>query len=98
MYRSISMPEFDQELKKGLNVIDVRERDEYANGHVPTAINQPLSELAQQSATLDPEKEYYVICQSGGRSAKACEYLADQGLDVINVMGGTSAYKGKLEQ
>ncbi|MGX7328503.1 rhodanese-like domain-containing protein [Enterococcus bulliens] len=98
MYRSISMPEFDQELKKDIQVIDVRERDEFANGHVPKAINKPLSELSTQITDMDDEAEYYIICQSGGRSAQACAYLAEQGFDVINVMGGTSAYTGHLEQ
>jgi rhodanese-related sulfurtransferase len=33
-----------------------------------------------------------VICRSGGRSLRACEFLADQGLEAINVAGGTMAW------
>jgi rhodanese-related sulfurtransferase len=34
----------------------------------------------------------YVVCKSGGRSMRACEFLAEQGLDVVNVAGGTMAW------
>lgn len=98
MFRSISMPEFYQIAKREpLNIIDVRESDEYAYGHVPTAVNLPLSGFLTSYTTLEKDKEYYLICQSGARSENACQFLGAQGYDVINVMGGTSAWMGELD-
>ena len=42
---------------------------------------------------LDNEQLYYVICKSGMRSARACQFLAEQGYDVINVQGGMTAFE-----
>lgn len=97
MYSSILMPEFYQLTKQTeLNILDVREVDEYENGHVPDSKNYPLSQLNQQFIDLDSSQSYHVICQSGGRSAMACEFLAEQGFNVTNVMGGTAAWMGEL--
>lgn len=98
MYKSIGMPEFYQEAKrKQLPIIDVRETDEYVRGHVPGAKSMPLSSLGSDYVELDKDTEYYVICQSGARSAMAAQFLAAQGHKVINVMGGTGSWMGELE-
>ncbi len=72
-------------------LIDVRERDEFATVHAVGAINLPLSTV--ESASLpDPAAPVYVICQAGGRSARAAQALSAQGVDAVNVEGGTSAW------
>ncbi|WP_346024535.1 rhodanese-like domain-containing protein [Alkalibacterium indicireducens] len=43
------------------------------------------------------DKEYHVICLSGGRSSMVCDFLGNQGYDVVNVMGGMSAWRGDIE-
>ncbi|MGT2666881.1 rhodanese-like domain-containing protein [Streptococcus rifensis] len=83
---------------QSLALIDVREVDEYQAGHVPGAKNLPLSELAERYTELDKNTPYHLICHSGGRSARACQFLAGQGYDVTNVDGGTIAWTGNLEQ
>ncbi|MGM8137826.1 rhodanese-like domain-containing protein [Enterococcus italicus] len=98
MFSSMSMPEFYQKTKReSLNIIDVREKEEYDYGHVPTAVNLPLSELAESYPILEKDQEYFLICQTGSRSATACQFLGNKGYKVINVMGGTSAWMGQLE-
>lgn len=77
-------------------LIDVREEDEYLEGHVPTAINIPLSVLEQRY--LEIEDESYIICQSGMRSMQACQLLQSQGIEVTNVTGGTLAWGEELEK
>lgn len=98
MYQSISMPEFEQlEKREPLTILDVREADEYANGHIHNAQFLPLSQIQENAASLDPAQQYYVICHSGARSAMASQYLADLGYKITNVMGGMSAWRGEVE-
>lgn len=99
MTKTISITALEDLLATGgVHLVDVRERDEYASGHVPGAINLPLSELGSRYTELDADKPYHIICQMGGRSAQACAFLESEGYDVTNVNGGTGAWTGKLER
>lgn len=95
--KSISATEF-QTVKQLEEVvlIDVREKDEYQAGHIPGADNFPLSELGTIYTNLDKNQSYYVVCQAGGRSGRACEFLEAQGFDVINVTGGMNEWQGEV--
>jgi rhodanese-related sulfurtransferase len=72
-------------------LIDVREQHEYHAGHVPGAINLPMSTLGDQLHLL-PEGEFDVICEVGGRSARVAQALEARGHEVVNVDGGTRAW------
>ena len=74
-----------------LSLVDVREVDEFETLHLEGARNLPLSQLADTYEQLDKDQLYYVICKSGMRSARACQFLAEQGYEVINVQGGVDA-------
>lgn len=80
-----------------LNLIDVREVDEYAGGHIKQAKNVPLSEFAAKVDELDRSKPIYVICASGGRSMNASVYLDSLGFDVTNVDFGMMNWQGEVE-
>jgi rhodanese-related sulfurtransferase len=77
-------------------VVDVREDNEYTEGHIPSAINVPLSELAENYSLIKAEPIVYVVCQLGGRSARACEFLSNipdfDNVQFVNVVGGTAAW------
>ncbi len=77
--------------ESGAVVLDVRQPDEYEAGHVPGAVLVPLGELAEQLARV-PDGELFVICKSGGRSARAVAFLAETGRAATNVAGGTMAW------
>ena len=77
--------------KESLSVLDVREVEEFEALHLEGALNYPLSQLADTYEQLDKTQPYYVICKSGMRSARACQFLAEQGYEVINVQGGMDA-------
>ena len=79
--------------KESLSVIDVREVEEFETLHLEGVQNIPLSQLADTYEQLDKDQLYYVICKSGMRSARACQFLAEQGYDVINVQGGMRAFE-----
>jgi rhodanese-related sulfurtransferase len=82
-----------QQLRERENVplIDVREVDEFAAGHVPGAVNLPMSSIGERLDEL-PDEPFDVICQLGGRSARVVEALSARGHDATNVDGGTSAW------
>ncbi|MBS1989605.1 MAG: MBL fold metallo-hydrolase [Cyanobacteria bacterium SZAS LIN-3] len=89
-----------RELKAGksLPVLDVRRPGEYADGHVPGAINLPLAELPQRikdrSIGLKQNQDLAIICASGYRSSIAFSLLERAGFtNLINVSGGTAAWK-----
>lgn len=73
-------------------VIDVRESFEFADGHVPGAVNFPLSVLVEQVKTLPDAEALYVICASGGRSQQATQFLTREGRNAVNVDDGTGAW------
>lgn len=77
--------------KDSLSVLDVREVEEFEVLHLEGARNLPLSQLADTYDQLDKSQSYYVICKSGKRSARACQFLAERGYEVINVQGGMDA-------
>lgn len=92
--KEISFDEFYKLYQKGsLSVLDVREVEEFETLHLEGAQNLPLSQLADIYDQLDKDQLYYVICKSGMRSARACQFLAEQGYDVINVQGGMTAFE-----
>ena len=76
-----------------INVVDVREQEEYDALHLDGVRLLPLSELADRYQELEKDQPYYVICKSGRRSARACQFLEGQGYDVTNVQGGMDAFE-----
>ena len=76
-----------------LSLVDVREVEEFQTLHLEGAQNLPLSQLADIYDQLDKDLLHYVICKSGVRSARACQFLAEQGYDVINVQGGMMTFE-----
>jgi len=99
MFPSISNDAFYQKSKQiPLTIIDVRESDEFAEGHIPQAINRPLSILVEEIDSFEKDKTYYIVCQSGGRSSQACSYLSSEGIRVVNVLGGMSEWQGEISR
>ncbi|HGH5465467.1 persulfide response sulfurtransferase CstA [Staphylococcus aureus] len=74
-------------------LIDVRTEEEYELAHIKGATLHPVDKI--ESFNKDKNKTYYIHCKSGNRSAKASEYLAKQGYDVVNLDGGYKAYEEK---
>jgi rhodanese-related sulfurtransferase len=74
-------------------LLDVREDDEWNAGHAPDAVHVPMTELAARLDELPDAAPLYVICRSGGRSARVTEYLNANGWDAVNVAGGMSGWE-----
>ncbi|MBY0123698.1 rhodanese-like domain-containing protein [Bacillus sp. S/N-304-OC-R1] len=95
----LSAKEIKELIEKGqsLNLIDVREVDEVAMGKIPGALNIPLGLLEFRMHELDKSKEYVLVCRSGGRSGRACQFLESQGFKVINMAGGMLDWEEEKE-
>ena len=80
------------ELPPDAAMLDVRESDEWAAGRAPGATHLPMSELTGRMGELPDNDPLYVVCRSGGRSARVVAYLAGQGYPAVNVAGGMQAW------
>lgn len=78
--------------RHGAVVLDVRQPEEYAAGHVPGALLIPLDQLGSRLDEVPRGVHLYVICKSGARSATAVEALTAAGCEATNVAGGTLAW------
>ncbi len=77
----------------GVSVIDVRNPDEWATGHVPKALLISVDNVIEREGELPRDKDLLFICAAGVRSALAAEYAAAAGLDrLFNVEGGTKEW------
>lgn len=97
--KSISTNELKNLLAEGkqLNLIDVREPGEVAQGKIPTAVNMPLGLIEFRMHELDKSKEYIMVCRSGARSGQATLFLDSQGYNVMNMTGGMMCWEGEVE-
>ncbi len=80
----------------GAAVLDVREKDEFGEGHIKGAIHIPLGEISKRAAELKGFKKIYVICYSGARSSSACKIISKlcPEITAVNVSGGMSGWYG----
>lgn len=75
----------------GATLIDVREPDEYEEGHVAGARLIPLGQVPDRLDEI-PTTEVLLICRSGARSMRAAQFLVARGHSAVNVAGGTLAW------
>jgi rhodanese-related sulfurtransferase len=80
------------QLPDGAFLLDVREDDEWAAGHAPDAVHVRLGDLGARAGELPRDREVYVICRSGARSAYAAQALIGAGWSAINVADGMTGW------
>ena len=101
-YRQISMDEAVEMMRDEKNyiILDVRRPDEYAEGHIPGAINVPNEEIGTAEIAELPDKSQLILvyCRSGRRSKEASEKLVKLGYTNIVEFGGILDWKGKIEK
>ncbi|MCY0876997.1 MAG: rhodanese-like domain-containing protein [Firmicutes bacterium] len=92
--RSITIPELKSHLFRGdVQVIDVREIDEYRASHIEGSTLIPLGELVHRVDEIDRRRDVVLVCRSGNRSTQACELLHERGFsNVRSLSGGLSAW------
>lgn len=76
-------------------VLDVRTREEFAQGHIEGAVNTPLDEI-ERAVSLYGDKHLYVHCASGARSKQAVAQLEAAGLTNVENIGGIMSWNGPV--
>jgi phage shock protein E len=77
-------------------LVDVRTPAEFATGHIPTAVNIPVTDIAGNPPTKDKNALIVVYCRSGARSAKSKTILEGLGYTGVVDFGGISRWTGSL--
>lgn len=84
----VSVDEASRLRDAGAFVLDVRQPEEWASGHIPDATLIPLGELATRIAEVPSDRQVVVVCRSGNRSAQARDILLDAGHPSVTSMAG----------
>lgn len=82
-----------------IQLIDVRQPDEYEFARIPGAKLIPLGEIPSRMSEIDPTRETVVHCKMGGRSARAIEAMQQAGFTgkLINMAGGITAWSNDVD-
>jgi len=88
----VDVDELASRLAEGAPLLDVREPHEVEEVRVPGGLRIPLQSVPDRLDAIPAAGILYVICAVGGRSRAAAEFLRNQGIDAVNVAGGTNAW------
>ena len=101
-YKQITMSEAVKmmETEKNYIILDVRRADEFAEGHIPGAINVANEVIGTEEIPELPDKAQLILvyCRSGRRSKEAAEKLVKLGHTNIVEFGGILDWKGEIEK
>ena len=93
MNQPVAVPEvMSADLPAGAFLLDVRENDEWTAGHAPDAVHVRLGELGARTGELPRDREIFVICRTGNRSAYVTQALVAGGWQAINVADGMTGW------
>lgn len=96
MIDQISVTDLKKTLDQGSGrLIDVREQHEYNGGHVPGAHWIPMHLVPLRTDEFQSTDPVYVVCRTGNRSGQVVTWLANQGIQTVNVAGGTVAWQNQ---
>ena len=86
--------------ESGYIILDVRTAAEYAEGHIPNAINYANEDIGESAEEILPDKEQLILvyCRSGRRSKEASQKLVDLGYSNVYEFGGIIDWTGKIEK
>ncbi|WP_300355997.1 FAD-dependent oxidoreductase [Fusobacterium sp.] len=88
-YKQVHFSQVRELVESGACIIDVREKNEYAIGHLNTAVNIPMSEIRQRINEIPTDRPLYIQCKGGQRSYNVCLLLKHLGFkEVYNITGG----------
>lgn len=97
MFQNISMRQLEEILDRGGDyvLLDVRDPEEFFEGHLEGAVNLPFERLREEAGCLPRDRMIIVYCTHGGNSIQAARELDRMGYRVLNTYGGLSYYRGR---
>ena len=99
--REITVSELKASMDAGedIQLIDVRQPDEYAFAKIEGAKLIPLGQIPSRRDEIDPARQTVVHCKMGGRSARAIEFLEQSGFEgeLSNLVGGITAWSNEID-
>lgn len=99
-FSDVTVEELKEKMDQGDSfvLVDVRENDEFEHSHIKGAVHIPLGLLSSEYDDLDDNQVYIMQCRSGVRSAKAAQFLVDNGFEnVSNLVGGIIDWSEKID-
>ena len=95
--KPVTIEQAETQLSKGAQLLDVRTKEEWDEGHLEGATRVSIAEkefVEKVKKTMDPKKPLLVYCRSGGRSERAAKQLREAGfVTVFDLDGGITAWK-----
>lgn len=95
MQKTLTAKEVQSMVEQGerVQLVDVRSAQEFAEGHIPGAINIPLEEIESRVADVSPHDSVVLVCQAGTRAQMACDLLQSRLDGLTKLEGGTDAWR-----
>jgi len=84
--------------QRNVQIIDIRDQEEYEKGHIPNSINIPYEEFEYKKNQLPFNHELILYCDRGNLSLLLARDLSNEGYKVKNIYGGMHAYRGEIVQ
>ncbi|TYR82435.1 rhodanese-like domain-containing protein [Priestia megaterium] len=95
--KTLTEEEFRSGYRKA-QLIDIREPNEFENGHILGARNIPLSQFRMRIKEFRKDQPVYLYCQSGMRTGRAAQILRRNGIkDIYDLKGGFKTWNGKVK-
>ena len=83
--------------KSDFTLLDVRENEEIAIAKIQSSTHIPMGQIVDRIDEIDKNKPVIVMCHSGGRSARVCVYLVNNGYDATNLAGGINSWSINID-
>ena len=95
MIKTLSATQLMELVERGeqVQLVDVRDPGEFADGHIPSAVNIPMDEAESRIEDLRQREQVVLICQGGARAEMTCGLLAPHHPNVLVLQGGTDAWQ-----
>jgi rhodanese-related sulfurtransferase len=90
---SVTASDVAELVAAGALLVDVREDDEWADGHAPDAILLPMSQFSARVNEIPSDRLIICVCHVGGRSARVADALNEAGWQAVNLTGGMEAWQ-----
>lgn len=90
---SVPVAEVPAEFSDAVVLLDIREDDEWEQGHAPGAVHIPMADVPARLEEIDMDADLFVVCRQGGRSIRVVQYLNQVGFEAVNVSGGMVAWQ-----